>query len=277
VSAAGRFAASRGFVADLFADVRASPRLARRIFLRGLRQEYRHSILGIVLAFAPVALTALVIAFGRRAQIFSEEIGGVHAAFFGAFGILLAQAFSEAYASTQRLFTANAALLKRQNVAIEAPIVASLVDAAFRDLVRLAVIGILMAVFHVSPSPWFPLAAWGLLGVSLAGAALGLAAAPFAALTADLQLVARGLMVVVITVTPVFVILPPDSAFGRVQQAIPLSWAFDGIRAAAYGGSGSLWAAALAMPCSLAFVAFGAFLCRLARPHVIERMTGGGA
>jgi len=247
------------------------------MFLRGFNQQYRHSVLGITLAFAPVLLTALVIAFGRRAELIATDIGGVHSAFFGAFGMLLAQAFVEGIGATQRLFTGNAAFLKRQNVPIEAPLVAVVFDFAFRDLVRIAVVGVLMAVFSVPPSPWLPLAAWAMFGLSLAGGALGLLSAPFATLTSDLQVFTRALMIVVITTTPVFMIPTPDSTLGRLQAANPLTWAFDAVRAAAYGSPGSL-ALAAGLP-ALALVLFlvGWFLCRIVRPHVLERMTGQGA
>lgn len=276
VTAAGRWADPRAFLADWIDDVRGCPRLAWRMFLRGINQRYRHSILGTALAFAPVALTALVLAFGRRAQLISEDVGGVNAAFFGAFGILLAQAFSEAVSDAQRLFTGNSAFLRRQNVPIESPLVACLLELAMRDVVRIAVIAILMACFSVSPSPWMPLAAWALFGISLAGAALGLASAPFASLTADLQVLARALLILVIATTPVFVVGSPESPLGRIQAAIPLSWAFDAVRAAAYGAPGSL-AVAAGTPIVAAGLFLGAwFLCRLARPHVLERMTGQG-
>lgn len=276
VTAAGRFAGRGRFLADWIDDVRGCPRLAWRMFVRGFNQQYRHSVLGLALAFAPVTLTTLVMAFGRRAQMISSDIGGVHAAFFGAFGILLAQAFTESLVESQGLFTRNAAFLKRQNIPIEPPLVASVLELAFRNLVRIVVIGVLMACFSVTPSPWFPLAAWAMFGVSLAGAAIGLMSAPLASLTVDLQAFSRAFTIVVITTTPVFVVPAADSAIGRFQAANPLTWAFDAVRCAAYGAPGSLAIAACLPPVALAFFLVGWFACRIAKPHVLERMTGQG-
>lgn len=276
VTAAGRLVEPRRFLADWIADLRGSPRLAWRMFLRGFNQQYRHSTLGVALAFAPVLLTALVIALGRRADLVALDIGGVNSAFFGAFGILLAQGFVEGIGSTQRIFTANAAFLKRQAVPIEAPLVAAALDLAFRDLVRLAVIGVLMVVFAVPPSPWIPLALWAMLGLSLAGGAIGLLSAPFASLTADLQVFTRALMIVVITTTSVFMVPDAASALGRLQAANPLSWAFGAVRAAAYGAPGSLAVAACLPAVAMPFFLAGWFACRVAKPHLLERMTGHG-
>lgn len=276
VTAAGRLVAPGRFLADWIDDLRGCPRLAWRMFVRGLHQQYRHSILGAALAFAPVTLTALVVAFGRRAQFISDEIGGVHSAFFAAFGMLVAQALVEGISETQRLFPGNAAFLKRQNVPIESPIVAGLLDLLFRDLVRVVVIAVLMVIFSVRPSPWIPLAIWAIFGVSLAGAAIGLFMAPFASLKSDLQALNRVLMLVVVTTAPVFMVPSPASVLGRFQAASPLTWMFDGIRAAAYGAPGSLAVAACLPLVAFAALLIGWFLCRLARPHLLERMAGGG-
>ncbi len=276
VTAAGRLVAPGRFLADWVDDLRGCPRLAWRMFVRGFHQQYRHSILGAALAFAPVTLTALVIAFGRRAQLISDEIGGVHSAFFAAFGMLVAQALVEGVSDMQRLFPGNAAFLKRQNVPIEAPLVAGLLDLVFRDLVRVVVIAVLMVIFSVRPSPWIPLAIWGIFGVSLAGGAIGLWMAPFASLKSDLQALNRVLMLLVITTTPVFLVPSPESVLGRLMAANPLTWMFDGVRAAAYGAPGSLAIAACLPLVAFAALLVGWFLCRLARPHLLERMTGGG-
>lgn len=277
ITAAGRFAEGGGLLAGWIDDVRQSPRIAWRLFLRGLVQQYRHSSLGIVLAFAPVSLTVLVFVLGRRSQFFASETGGVHSAFYGAFGVLLAQAFVESLGSMQRLFAGNHALLRRQNLPIEAPLLAGLIDFVFRDLMRLLVIVGLMAAFEVGPTAWSPLLPWTILGVSVAGGAIGLLTAPLAGLTGDLQVVSRVLMLVVAAVVPVFMIPPPDTVLHDVQQANPLTWLFDGARAIAYGGPGSI-AAGLAMPLAAAALFLLAWLlCRIARPHVVERMIGVGA
>lgn len=276
LTAAGRFAEGRGLCAGWLHDVRQSPRIAWRLFRRGLVQQYRHSAFGIALAFAPVTLTVLVFVFGRRAQVLSAEVDGVHSAFFGAFGVLLAQAFVETIGSMQRLFAGNGALLKRQNMPIEAPLLAGLIEIGFRDAVRLVVILGLMAAFQVVPSPWMPLLPVALLGVSLAGGAVGLLTAPISGLTADLQVLSRALMMLVAALTPVFAIPSEGSLLSDIQSANPLTWLFNGARAVAYGGSGSPLAAACMPLVSAALFLAGWLFCRIARPHVVERMLGSG-
>lgn len=258
-------------------DLKQSPRMAWRLFLRHLVNQYRHSSLGILLALAPVTLTVLVFVVGRRADILSGEIGGVNSAFYGAFGVLLLQTFVEAFGSMLRLFAGNQALLRRQNLAIEPLIVAELIDFVFLGLLKVIVIAAMMAAFGIGPTPWSALLPWAVLGVSLAGGALGLLTAPLAGLTTDLQVLSRVLGFLVAGSTPVFIKPAAGTMLYQVQNANPLSWLFDGARAIAYGGSGSI-AAGLWMPlASAALLLLGWLVCRIARPHVVERMIGAGA
>ena len=64
----------------------------------------------------------------------------------------------------------------------------------------------------------------------------------------------------------------PGSFLGAVHAANPLAWLFEGVRTAAYGAPGSLAAAAIGPLAALLIFVLGWFLCRIARPHVVERM-----
>jgi ABC-type polysaccharide/polyol phosphate export permease len=57
-----------------------------------------------------------------------------------------------------------------------------------------------------------------------------------------------------------------------IQRTNPLGWLFDSIRTAAYGADGSLVGATVGPVAGLLILVIGWFFCRLARPHVIERM-----
>ena len=129
-----------------------------------------------------------------------------------------------------------------------------------------------MALFAVPPAVTLPLAAWGLVGLSLAGAGLGLLVAPPSALQQDINIFSSALPLILFTVTPVFMVPEPGSFLGAVHAANPLAWLFEGIRAAAYGASGSLAAAAIGPLVAMLIFMVGWFLCRIARPHVVERM-----
>ena len=271
-SSASRLSDPAQFLREWKRDIFASPRIGWRLFQRGLIHQYRHSSLGIFLVFAPVLIAALLFTFGRHSNLLAAEIGGVNSAFFGACGMLMGQSFLEALNSTKRLFANNQSLFRRQNLPVEGPLLAIVIDLVFRLLIRLLVLALLMGLFSIHPVPTAPIAAWGLLGISLAGAGLGLIAAAPSCLQQDLTVLASILPLVLFTVTPVFGVPAPASLLGRIQSVNPLTWLFQGIRAAAYGGSGSVVAAAIGPVVGILLVLLGWFICRIARPHVVERI-----
>lgn len=264
----------RRFLEHWLGDLRACGPTARRLFLRHIAQQYRFSSLGLLWAFAPSALTALVLIGGQRAHVVGQG-GGVTAAFYGVFGLGLAQTFLEALNSTRRVFASHQQLLRRQNVPLDGLIVAGLLDVALNMLVRLAVIVIVFFVFSVPLAiATLPLAILGFLGVAALGAGLGLLIAPFSSLKRDFDNLFGILPWILFAVTPVFVPLPTESRFGRICQWNPLTRLFDGIRAAAYGGDGDPSAAIRGLVLGLVIMFIGWMFCRIARPHVVERMLG---
>lgn len=240
--------------------------------MRGLIQQYRHSSVGILLAVAPVVLTSLVYTFGRRSHLVATEIGGVNSTFYGVEGVLMVQTLLEAFNGMRRLFAGNQALFRRQNLAVEGPIMAALVDLGFRLLIRFTVLGLLVMLLRVPVVPTFPLAIWGFVGLSVAGAGLGLLLAGPGTLAQDLNVVSGVLPLILFAVTPVFMVPPTDSVLSAIQAANPLAWLFDGIRTAAHGGDGSIGAAVVGPLVGLGILAAGWLVCRVARPHVVERM-----
>lgn len=273
-AARSRLASPARFLSDWYRDIMGSPRFAWQLFRRVINIQFQHSSVGILLAFAPATITALVFAYARRTHMFADDTGGVNSAFYGGFGILMAQAFVEAFQAGRRVFVAYQGILRRQVTAIEGPLLATVLEILFHDLIRIVVMGGLFAAFRIIPSFTLPLAVWGLLGVSLGGLGLGLLLAAPTALQPDINALAAGLPIVLFTSAPVFMIPAPESLLGQIHAKNPLGWLFDGIRAAAYGGPGSLEAAAVGPLVACVFIAAGWFLCRVALPHIVERLPG---
>lgn len=266
--APGRFL--RGWMSDL----RTSGTTARRLFERFLAQRYRFSSLGILWAFAPSVLTALVLIGGQRAQVVGQA-AGVSAAFYGVFGLAMAQTFLEAVNATRRIFAQHQQLLRRQNVPLEGLVVAALIDIGFNMLVRLLVVVAVFFVFAVMPVPTTVVVALlGYVAVALFGAGLGLLVAPLGSLKRDVDNLFAFLPWVLFAVTPVFMPAATGTVFGRMCGFNPLTRLFDGIRAAAYGGEGDPWTPVRGLIIGVVLLVIGWFFCRIARPHVVERMLG---
>lgn len=262
------------FFLDWLVDLRACGPTARRLFLGHIAQQYRFSSLGLLWAFAPSILTALVLIGGQRAHVVGQG-GGVTAAFYGVFGLGLAQTFLEALNATRRVFASHQQLLRRQNVPLDGLIVAGLLDVAFNMVVRLIVIVTVFFVFSVPPAvATLPLAFLGFVGVAVLGAGLGLLVAPLNSLKRDIDNLFGILPWILFAVTPVFVPLSTESRFGQICQWNPLTRLFDGIRAAAYGGDGDPSAVFRGLILGLVIMFVGWMFCRIARPHIVERMLG---
>lgn len=268
----GRLRDPRRFVHQWLGDLWSCRTTAKRLFLRQLAQQYRFSSLGLLWAFAPSVLTAMVLVGGQRAHVVGPS-GGVPAAFFGVFGIALAQTFLEALNAARRVFASHTQLLRRQNVPLEGLVVASFIDVAFNMFVRLSILATVFFLFDVSPvASTLALALVGYAGVAMVGAGLGLLVAPLNALKRDVEHAFNLLPWALFAVTPVFVPPGEGTLLGRICEANPLSWLFDGIRAAAYGGEGVPGAAAIGAVVGILMLSAGGLFCRVARPHVVERM-----
>ena len=274
-SAGSRLASLPSFLRDGLDDFRRMWPAARRLFRRGLAQQYRFSSLGLAWAFAPAVVTAVVLVIGRRAHVIDDAAGSVPAAFYGVFGLTLAQTFLDAVAAFRRLFVQHQSLLRRQNIPLEGFVVAGMLEAGFSLLVRLGVLAVVWVLCAVVPTvATLPLAVWGMCGVLCLGAGCGLIVAPLNSLSRDVDNLMAMVPWILFAVTPVFVAASPESLLARIYALNPLASLFDGIRAAAYGGQGSQLAAACGPLVGIAVLAVGWGLCRLARPRVLERMLG---
>ena len=198
---------------------------------------------------------------------------GVPAAFYGVFGLTLAQTFLDAITVCRRVFIQHQPVLRRQNVPLEGFILAALLEAGFNLLVRLGVLAVMCFLCSVVPTAALPLALWGMGGVLCLGAGCGLLLSPLNSLGRDIDNLMALFPWLLFAVTPVFVPVAPGSVFARIHAVNPLAWLFDGIRAAAYGGNGSLLAAACGPLVGVALLIVGWLLCRLARPFIVERMV----
>ena len=269
-SAQSRLLQPRKFLMESYRDLLQAQPTARRFFARSLNNRFRYSSLGLFWAFVPSAITALILSLGQRSQLLNA--GDVPAAFYGVFGLLLAQTFIETLTSTQSFFTTHEQLLRRNNVPIEGLILASMTEFCFNTMVRIFILAVCFFVFGVAPSLLtLPIALLGFLGVLILGVGIGLILAPVSSLKRDISNAMTFLPWVLFATTPVFVAAKATSKLHLVYQWNPLAWIFDSVRTAAYGTSGSLLPALLILPVSLGILIFGWLACRLWRPYVMER------
>jgi lipopolysaccharide transport system permease protein len=253
-------------------DVQASWGTAQQLLQRQLAQQYRYSWLGFFWAVVPSALIALVLMAGQRSEI---KLDGmiVPAAFYGVFGLGMAQSFIEGMNSARVLFTKNQQLFRRYNALLDGFIMAAILEVLLNTAIRMGVIAIVFIVFNVRPAfATLPLSVIGFFAVASQGIGLGLLCAPLNCLKADFDNLFGVAPWIVFAVTPVFMPFNSNSIIGFFSQLIPLNNLFEATRAAAYGGSADPFGVLSGLAGGLFMVVLGWTFCRLARPYVIERI-----
>jgi lipopolysaccharide transport system permease protein len=260
------------FFADWRHDIEASWGTAHQLLQKQLAQQYRYSWLGLLWAVMPSALTALVLTAGQRTSI---QIDGVviPAAFYGVFGLGMAQTFIEAMNTSRLLFTKNHQLFRRYKAPLDGFIMAAFFEVLLNAAMRLAVVVIAFIIFKVRPATaTLPLSGIGFIAVACQGTGLGLLCAPLNSLKSDFDNFFSVAPWIVFGVTPVFMPFNSNSIFGSISQKIPLANLFESIRAAAYGVGGNPWGVIPGFAVGLLLMGVGWIFCRLARPYVIERI-----
>lgn len=261
----------RTFLADANRDLSGSWQTASRFFKRGMAQKYRYSSLGLLWAFLPAVITALVLVAGQKTRIISHAHGDVPPPFYGVFGLALMQTFLDGLGATRTVFSNNQMILRRSNIVIEGLIGATIIDAAFSVFIRILVLIVAFLFFRVHPVITVPLAIFGFAGTLFLGCGVGLVLAPPSSLKRDIDNLMSFLPWILFAITPIFVKPVVGSVPETLYKVNPLSWIFDSTRTAAYGAPGSVYPAIWSLVAGLAVLILGWMFCRIWHPYVVER------
>lgn len=265
------------FAAGGWADLRAAPPVAWRLFVRGLQANYRQSWLGYLWLLAPPLATTATWVYLHAADVL--EVGPTRLPYpaFVLTGAVLWQVFAEALNAPLQQLTAARNLLTRSRVPHEALLLAGLYEVLFNFAVRLAVLLPVLVWFKLrwdlpAPGASLLMVPLGVLALVLLGFAVGLLLAPVGLLYKD---VSRGLGLAAVFwffLTPVIYPAPAGggSLLLKLNPVTPLleatrNWLTAGPDAPARG---FLLAASLTLPLLLVAWLFQ----RLARPHVVTRL-----
>jgi lipopolysaccharide transport system permease protein len=255
------------FFAEAASDLKRARPAAWRLFRANVRARYRRAWLGYLWLLLPAAATAALCAFIRARGIVSAGPTALPYPLFVLSGVMLWQAFSEALQAPLQQLGAARRTITRMPVPHEAVIGAGLLEVLLAAGVRLAVLGIAIAILAPGVSPSVLLLPLGFLALALLGLALGLLAAPFGLLWDD---VGRGMFLFtafLFFVTPVVYPLPRRGLllFNPVTPLLDTSRAW-------ISGPAAPWAFLAAVAVSLLLLAGAWLFYRLARPHVVARL-----
>lgn len=262
----------RRFLAEAWGDLSRSRGTAIRLFRQSIAQRYRYSSLGLLWAFAPPVVTALVLTLSNRSSGAADLHAAVPPAFYAVFGLVLAQTFLETFGTQRALFNTHRYLLSRHRVPIEGLILTGLADSLFSLLIKLGILTALFLFYRIAPGPGLLLGLIGIGSIGLLGAGLGLLLAPLSALKRDLDNVMQFFPWVLFGLTPVFVAPRVGAALFQIYRYNPLTWLFDAVRACSYGHPTGYGTLLLFACCSAAILLpLSWLLCRIARAYVVER------
>jgi lipopolysaccharide transport system permease protein len=232
-------------------------------------------VLGYVWAFLPPLVASATFIFLQSQGITRIEGTGIAYPAFAMMGTLLWQVFVDSMQSPTQSFNAAKSMLVKINFPREAVLMGGLYMVLFNFMIRLVLVAIVMAWWHVPVDGtllFFPVAAAGLLA---AGFAIGLMLLPVSSLYGDIS---RAIPIVSgfwMLLTPV--VYPPrtEGLAGWLATWNPVSpliiTARETLTAQPLTMLGPFF---IVFVCSLLVIFLGLVAFRIAMPHLIARMGG---
>jgi lipopolysaccharide transport system permease protein len=262
-------------IKDLISDVMAGRELAWRLFMRDLKAQYRQTYFGYVWAFLPPLVASLTFIFLQSQGITNIEGTGIPFAAFAMMGTLLWQTFVESMQSPITAVTQAKPMLAKINFPREAILMAGMYMVVFNFLIRMVLLGLVMAVWRVVPGMTLFAFPFAMLGLMLCGFAIGMALVPIGGLYGD---VARAIPIVAqfwMLLTPVVYPARETGLAGMLAVWNPVSPLITTARASLTGQPlDQLPLAFVVAIMAAAITLLGLIAFRLIMPHLIVRMGG---
>lgn len=182
-----------GFIAEIkamFQDLISSSELAKRLFIRDKKAEYRQSILGILWAFITPLINAAVWIFLSMSGAIKIETDQLPYPLFVFIGSMLWSIFSESINSPLISTTNAKSLISKINFPKEAILLSGFYKVIFNTVIKLVIIGFALVAFKIIPGLEIIFGLGMILFLILFGFAIGLLITPIGMLYKD---VGRGI------------------------------------------------------------------------------------
>ncbi len=248
--------------------------LAWRLFLRNLRGMYRQTALGLLWIFLPPLANTAIWVFLRAQRVLEFDFpAGVHPTVYILTGMILWQAFIDAFQMPLNALNQNRSMVSKLNFPREALLAEGLGEVLFNTLVRLLLLVPALLIYGAAWSPLALLAPLVAILMVLFATGLGLLILPIGSLYQDVsRFLSVGLPFWMI-LTPIIYAAPetfPGNLLNWLNPASPLLMCSrDLLLLGSCGNPAALWYGLLAIPLFL----LGLVVYRLSLPALIERMT----
>jgi len=177
-----------GFIAEIkamFQDLITSSELAKRLFIRDKKAEYRQSLLGILWAFITPLINALVWIFLSMSGAVKIETDQLPYPLFVFIGTILWSIFTESVNMPLTATNGAKALISKINFPKEAILISGFYKTLFNAIIKIAIIIIALVVFQINPGLYFIEGLLMVLYLMCFGIALGLLITPIGMLYKD--------------------------------------------------------------------------------------------
>ena len=204
-------------------DIKPAHELAKRLFIRDAKSQYRQSFLGFFWFLIPPLLTAGLWIFLNSTKVVNLAKTDIPYPLFVMIGTMLWQVFAESVAQPLQSVQANKSILTKINFPREALLLSGLYSILFNLGPKLLVLAMAFYFFKLEPTLsllYFPI---GVLMITLIGFTIGLALTPLGLLLND---VSRGILIILpfaMYLTPVIYPVPTSGYAALFMRYNPLA------------------------------------------------------
>lgn len=260
-------------VRDMFGDLISSLQLAKRIFIRDKKAEYRQSILGISWAFITPLTNALVWIFLSASGAVNISGTGIPYPLFVFIGTMLWGIFSESVNMPLQQTNAAKGLISKINFPKEAILVSGIYKTLFNTGIKVIIVVGALFFFNINPGFGFIGFLIMIFYIMFFGIAIGLLVTPIGLLYKDIARIIPMIMSFLMYLTPV---VYKETRFSALQTMInlnPLTPMINSARNYATGGSIENLIYLVFIFLATLLVGFlGWILYRVSIPIIVERM-----
>lgn len=255
-------------------DLLDSRELAKRIFVRDIKAQYRRSFLGIFWAFVPPLVMAGGLLMARRSGVINIGDTAIPYAAYVILGMIIWQTFTESLMAPLDVLDKNKAVLVKLNFPREALLLAKLYEILFSLSIKtiLALAVFIWFDLHVDIKLVF--VPFAMLSVIVFGLFIGNMLVPIGGLYTDIASTLRVVTGFWLFLTPVVYPTPNAGLFGLIVNFNPLTHLVVTTRELATASAVTNLSAFLVC----VILAWGGLLIswviyRIAMPFIIERMS----
>lgn len=207
---------------EIFNEIRWNKYLTYQLFRRDFFAAYKQSFVGVFWAFAMPLFSIGTFVLLNRSGIF--DVGEINMPYplFALLGLNMWQIFSTGLTSAAGSLANAGSMLTRINFSKKALILAALGKPAIIFLFQLGMVGILMAVYKVAPSPMALLLPFVLIPVFLLVVGLGFILSLFNAFAKDVGNGLQMVMTFLMFLTPVLYARPQVGLLGTLTKFNPM-------------------------------------------------------